>query len=129
MRKVFNPISVIFLLSVLIGNSCYYDNKEELYPVYSDAGCDTTDVEFSEDILPIIYGHCYNCHSESKHTLYGGNISLENYTEIKKTADDGSFTGSISYGSEYIGMPFDYQLDSCLLKKADIWVRNGAHND
>ncbi|MFH2141677.1 MAG: hypothetical protein ABIJ97_04600 [Bacteroidota bacterium] len=129
MKAGYYSISIVFFILICCTNSCYYDKEDELYPVNSISSCDTSNVCFSKDILPIIYGHCYNCHSEEKYVLYGGNVSLENYTDVKKSVDDESFIGSISYNIEYIGMPVDYQLDSCSLKKANIWVENGAQNN
>ena len=41
---------IIVVILMASASSCYYDNKEELYP--GQATCDTLNVSFAKDIKP-----------------------------------------------------------------------------
>ena len=55
------PKFLPLLLALLIG-SCYYDVEEELYPSLE---CDTADITYTADVLPIIEGNCFSCHNQA----------------------------------------------------------------
>lgn len=56
MRRLF-----AFVILILIFKSCSWDNEETLYPGPEE--CDTTNVSYTTDIVPILSGYCYSCHS------------------------------------------------------------------
>ncbi|GAB4293341.1 MAG: hypothetical protein Kow0068_18460 [Marinilabiliales bacterium] len=120
-------VTIAFLLFML--SSCYYDNEEELYPENNVMQCDTSGVSYVNDVKPIIIGHCYYCHDNEHAALYGDNIFLEDFDDLIKAVEDGSFYGSISYSGDFDPMPKDYKLDSCDLMIIDTWIKNGAKND
>ena len=73
--KIIAPMSIVLFMGL---QSCYYDNEEELYPNGS-APCDTSNVTFSNSVMPVINQYCISCHGGS---FPQGNIFLDNYTNI-----------------------------------------------
>jgi len=87
-------------------------------------GCDTEDVRFSTTIWPVIQSHCTGCHSGPTPT---GGVLLDNYSNIKKVADDGRLFGVTNWADGYKRMPFGgKKLDPCTLEKINTWLESGA---
>jgi hypothetical protein len=118
MKRYFLPVLIIF---VIIFASCYYDNEEALYPVYSNT-CDTTNVTFSVTITSILNNSCLSCHSNARAAALGNNIPLENYGDV--VAKITNVIGSIKHTGKYSQMPKNSgSLKPCSITQFDIWVR------
>ncbi|MEZ4892154.1 MAG: hypothetical protein R3A50_14280 [Saprospiraceae bacterium] len=87
------------------------------------SGCDlSTEVAFSSFINPLIANYCKGCHSGSNPN---GNISLENYQDIRSIALDGRLYNSLVKSSNW--MPKGgARLDDCRLQKIQSWIDAGA---
>ena len=87
------------------------------------SGCDlSTEVTFSSFINPLIANYCKGCHSGSNPN---GNISLENYQDIRSIALDGRLYNSLVKSSNW--MPKGgARLDDCRLQKIQSWIDAGA---
>jgi len=117
MKKYF-----LYLLLFLAG--CYYDVEEELYPTLE---CQTESVTYSNQVLDIIEGACYNCHDAASNF---GNITLEGYDELKKYVDNGQLLGAIRHDAGFSPMPKnEAQLLECDVEKIEVWVNEGAPNN
>jgi len=113
---------ILFSIFLMGMTSCYYDNAEDLYPVIPD--CDTTNVTFGNDIMPIMSASCTGCHSGS---APAGNIRLSNYSEIVTSANNGGLMGSIKHESGWSPMPKNgNKLNDCTIKKLDTWIAEGT---
>ncbi|MBT3174502.1 MAG: hypothetical protein HN336_06610 [Lentimicrobiaceae bacterium] len=116
---------IIFLVMISGLSSCYYDNVEYLYP--QDPDCDTTNVTFSNDVMPVISASCTGCHSGS---APAGNIRLSNYDEIVSVANNGSLMGTIKHESGWSPMPKNgNKLSDCKIQKIDRWILDGTPNN
>jgi len=130
MNSIHQIIRILICLIILAELSgCYYDNEEDLYPsVLSD--CDTVNVSYSRTIVPIIDRCCMECHNNESAPSIGGSIPLEDYADVKESALDGSFYGSISGDPSYSFMPIgDSVMTECEIKQVDSWIMNGAGNN
>ncbi len=114
----------IHLFMIVIGgivtlNSCYYDNKEDLYG--GIAICDTTNTKYAEVIQPIVVQYCTGCHGGVSPSA---GLSLEGYTNVKNNYP-GMLTamknGTMPKGSS--------KLDDCTILKVQTWVNRGAQNN
>jgi len=106
-------------------NACYYDNVEYLYPDNGD--CDTTNISYSTDVWPIINSSCTACHNE---TAPSGNISLENYDEIKVSTENGELLGTIRHENGWSPMPKGgNKLPDCDILKIEAWQNSGYLNN
>jgi len=124
MKKILFPVFTFLLIFI---GSCYYDNEEALYPVYSST-CDTTNVTFSGTIVPMIKNNCLACHSNAAAPSAGGNIALEKYADV--VAKQQNITGAIKHTGSYSPMPKNGALlKTCLITQWDIWVKKGMPNN
>jgi hypothetical protein len=112
----------LFLLT--IGNSCYYNKAEILYP---PSTCDTAAVTYRISIMPILGANCNTCHGG---TLPAYGIDLTNYTVVKAQVDNGKLWGTISHAPGYFPMPKNSdKLSDCNLNKIKLWILAGAPNN
>jgi len=89
--------------------------------------CDTMNVTFSKNVLPIIQKNCQGCHSGSNPS---SGILLTNYNEISVRVSSGELFGAISHQIGYAPMPNGQpKLNQCLIDQIEIWINNGAKND
>jgi len=118
----------LFLFILLIGNSCYYDNKEELYQYVQAQNCDSLSTStFTADVVPVLLTHCTRCHRNGRED---GNVNLEGFNNVKPYATDGSLYGSSNHQAPYAIMPPGApKIPSCDLEKIRIWVDGGALNN
>lgn len=123
-KKYSSYTAAIFLAVLFTG--CYYDVAEELYPMGATL-CDTSNVTYTADVLPIIQAKCYTCHSGSAPS---GNVSVDNYTNLKVYADNGKLIGTISHASGYFPMPQGgNKLSSCEIATIQKWINDGTLNN
>jgi hypothetical protein len=107
--------------------SCYYDNKEDLYQFIVDETCDTTSVSHINDIIPIMEQHCLICHND---TRADGNVNLSGYDNLKLYAENGSLYGSVIHEAGYSPMPSAGQLiPQCDQDKIKAWIDGGILNN
>jgi len=120
MKNILTAFSLAALLS-----GCYYDNKEDLYPVI--VACDSGAVTYSGKVLSIIQSNCYACHTTAN-TL--GNMNLEGYSNLKVVADNGKLAGVIEHQNGFSPMPQGgTQLNSCDISVIKKWISDGAPNN
>lgn len=125
MRKKLTYFSVV-LLGMLTFYSCYYDIEEELYPSESVL-CDTLNLTYQNDVLPIIKQNCYTCHSFAAFSVSGGGIYLEGYNQLKLYADNGQLMNAINHTGGVSPMPKDAaMLSSCYRAVISRWVLNNS---
>ena len=127
-RPIINKNIKGWLLLCVIGvvaSGCYYDNEEDLYEnYYSNNKCDTTDVSFSDFIMPLVDG---NCATTGCHVAGGaGNGILMNYQNVKAKVDNGSFRERVIVQQN---MPPNEPLTECQLNKIESWLDAGAPNN
>jgi uncharacterized membrane protein len=116
------------IILTLITSSCYYDNKEDLYP--GQATCDTVNVSFAKDIKPLIDAQCVGCHNTQSPTA---GISLSTHAEIQVYANSGQLFGVLSWTPPYTGTkqmpPSGPKWNNCNLSKLNSWIKKGAPNN
>ena len=121
-------ILIIFSLLVLfLGQGCYYDNEEELYPlIRPPVISDTVSVSYKDDVVPILEAKCYACHDALNYQVNGNGILLEGYENVKIFAANGKLYGVISWSPGFQRMPLRGNkipaADIALIRK---WVDDG----
>lgn len=102
--------------------SCYYDNEEELYPFQTD--CDTIDVSYIADVVPILETNCYSCHDQAN--AFGG-VILETHAQVKSYVDNSTLLGVIRHEAGFSPMPKGgNKLLDCDISKIEVWIAGGA---
>lgn len=116
---------IVGITFMLLLNSCYYDNVEDLYP--QPPSCDTTNITYTDDVLPLINSQCTACHSGGAPS---GNIVLETYDDIVASVNNGGLMGTIRHESNWSPMPKNgAKLDDCTILKLEIWIDEGMQNN
>jgi len=88
--------------------------------------CDTANMKYSTDVVPILQAHCYTCHGNGN-TGGSGGINLDGYNNLKPWVDNGYFLGNLRHDPGYVGMPYQMaKLDTCTIAKLEDWVNQGA---
>ena len=77
--KYLTFIAVGLLFAGSFFSSCYYDNNEELYGTIN---CDTVDISYTADILPILENACLTCHNTTSAGVLGGGNNLEGFDNL-----------------------------------------------
>jgi mono/diheme cytochrome c family protein len=91
------------------------------------AGCNKTNVSYTNVISKIIETRCKGCHSGN---APGGGILLTNYSQVNAIATDNRLLGVVRQLKGYKAMPLGGQkLPSCQIDQISIWVKNGSKND
>jgi len=122
---------VILSATVLIiasFSACYYDSEEYLYPQVNNL-CDTVNVTYTLSVVPILDYHCYSCHSNATSSS-GGNIKLEDYTDLMVQVNNGNLLGAVKQSSGFIPMPKDApKIEDCKITVIQKWIDAGALNN
>ncbi len=118
----------ILLLAVLPAffiSSCTSVKKDQLIL----PGCDTANISYARDIVPILQNNCYTCHSEQNKVESGG-IILEGHDALAFWTGGGAnsiLVGVISHKPGFIPMPYlEPKMDSCSINKIVAWVIAGS---
>lgn len=124
-------IALPFAVMVL-ADSCYYDNLQELHPELLLNECDTTGViSYQADIVPIMTGSCganNSCHNTSG---AGGGFVLENYDGVKNAVESGLFLSAITWDGNAAQMPdgSSTKINDCYIATISKWVASGYPNN
>jgi hypothetical protein len=126
--KVNLPVAILCIGFVLFfALSCSKTSEDKLGS--GGSTCDTVNMKYSTDVVPILQANCYSCHGEGN-TAGSGGISLDGYVNLKKYADDGYLRGNITHAPGFIGMPFGKpKMDDCSINKIIDWINRGSQND
>ncbi len=130
MKKMFITglwVTALFLCS------CSKSNEEEIDPPPPPGGnpgnCDTANMKYTANIVPILQANCYSCHGTASSS--GGNgIVLEGYANLKAKADAGTLIGVITHAAGFPAMPQNGpKLSACNINKIRSWINNGTKDN
>lgn len=129
--KMKHIFKLIFTLSVLMTESCYYNNEDILYPDTAvNTPCNTTSAaSYNNDIQPLLNASCNSsgCHNTASAVA---SVILDNYNGVKNQALNGRLIGSVKQASGYSAMPRGAgKLNACTISKLQSWVNAGAPNN
>jgi hypothetical protein len=120
-----------FALAVIMGGiaGCSKESEDLLAAKSGAGGCDTTNVLYSMDVVPILQTNCYECHGSNSNSGSGG-IVLEGYTQLRSWAVNGYLLGTITHASGYVAMPYlRPSLPDCEISKIRAWIDQGTKNN
>jgi len=105
---------------ILVGEACYYDNEEALYP---DGGCTTSNVSYLGFVRPFINANC-DCHLNGN---ADGGVILQTYITLKTYVDNGKLIRVIKHEPGVVPMPQGFPKKSiCEIAKMEAWINGGA---
>lgn len=98
-------------------------------PDPTPGNCDTANMKYAANIVPILSANCYSCHGEGS-TSGSGGIQLEGYARIKPYAQNGTLIGVITHAAGFTPMPFGGgKLSDCNINKIRSWINNGIQDN
>ncbi|MDX2430692.1 MAG: hypothetical protein QNK35_07155 [Bacteroides sp.] len=115
----------LLLLPIVLSlaSACAWENEETLFP--EAEFCDTLNVSYSQDVVPIFANNCYSCHNNSNAPDFANGIAFEDYEDA--SAYGSSILGSIKHMEGFPAMPKgSAMLDSCSISTIEAWVNMGA---
>jgi hypothetical protein len=122
----------VAIICIVLLAGCYNDKADKLYPVINTGiVCDTTNVTFSKDVLPIMMQQCATSTCHDAASAESGYI-LSEYNGVLAAATNGNkLLLTIKHDpSEASWMPKNLpMLDSCSINKITRWVNQGAQNN
>ncbi len=126
MKKATNVVMAVLCIAVIIGVSCSKSSEDELGPQNPPA-CDTVNMTYSADVVPILQASCYSCHGNGQKD---GGIALGTYADVKIQTDNGALLGGITHAAGYVPMPLGgAKLSDCNIDKIKDWINRGAVNN
>lgn len=118
--------AIIIGIMVIMTAGCYWDNVEALLP--EGGSCDTLDVSFTTDIVPILENNCFGCHSNANAPAFGGGLSLEDHEDVSLLSD--RIIRAINHENGFMPMPQGNEpLDACQIETFEAWVFQGRLNN
>ncbi len=120
-------MKVKFLLAAAVAGAfllhlpaCVKRNAVEL----GGGGCDTTNVSYSLQIVPILQENCYACH---KGPGASSGIDFSNYGAFKGWAGSGYVIGDLTAAPGFTPMPYGLpSLSSCEINTILAWIHQGT---
>ncbi len=125
--KILRRRLVIIFVTVILVTSCTKENEENLQSKINQPLCDTLNMTFAKDVLPIITLNCYSCHGNGN--IQGG-MNLDGFARIKRQVDNNLLLNVIKHSPGYSQMPQGQpRLAQCDINKIEAWVNRGALNN
>ena len=126
MKKMTLIVTGFLLLTIVIAVSCSKSNEEDLAPP-ATSGCNTVNMTYSADVVPILQANCYSCHGDGGKD---GGVNLDTYENVKDEADGGALLGTITHSSGFPPMPENGgKLSDCDINIIRDWINHGALNN
>jgi hypothetical protein len=118
-------LSFLIIASTLFTTvGCNYDIEDELY---ADLLCDTMEVSYSADIVPILTSNCYSCHGVDDPDA---SLDLTQYESVSNETTAGELISRITLiQGEENAMPPLESLSICQIAKIKSWAFDGAPNN
>jgi hypothetical protein len=122
MKKVI--IVSVTLIVAAVYSGCYYDKAELVYP----AGCDTVNMKYSANIVPILSANCYVCHGGA--ASGSGGRKFDDHALLLNYVNSGKLVKAVSHLPGATPMPYNQpMLPQCSIDKIVAWVNRGAPNN
>jgi hypothetical protein len=124
MRRLLPLFMILSAGAFAVSQGCTKASADKIAPP-----CDTTNVSYSSQVVPIMEQYCYSCHG-NENTGGSGGINLNTYASLGFYAGNGFLVGNITYAHGYVGMPFGKPpVPACEINTIVAWVNQGAKNN
>lgn len=89
-----------------------------------NAPCDTANISYAQDIVPIISSRCQSCHSGP---AASGGLDLTSFGILQTVALNGDLYSAVSQDGSVTPMPYlSNPIPQCEIDKIHAWVQAGA---
>jgi hypothetical protein len=111
-------ITISVILPLCFAPSCKH-HPDEIIPPISE--CDTTNVTYTGEVLPVLQAYCYGCHTGSNPSA---GIDLSNPEHLRAVVNNGRLVGSLLHNADYSPMPQGVTLPVCALRQIILWAQD-----
>jgi len=112
------------VIVVGIAASCTKKSEDVLKAQQGGGTCDTSNMQYTANVLPILQANCYSCHANG---IVNGGVTLDGYSNVAIQVSNGNLVGAITHAPGYVPMPFDGgKLSDCDIAKIQAWINEGA---
>lgn len=120
MKKIKLIVAVAAIL--FISSQCTYHNEEDYFSDPANL-CDTVDMSYTTNMVPIFQNNCYACHNSTDRTA---GYAMDSYDDLKSAIESGRLLGTIKHEQGYTSMPrFASKLDNCSINQIEAWINQG----
>lgn len=124
MNRKFLLVAVAIVGTMFWLGSC---SKESADRLAGATTCDTTNVSYSQQILPILQDNCYTCHQGSSPV---SGIDLSNFAILQAHVKNGDVKSAVTHTGSVTPMPYGLpMLPSCEVNTIVAWIDQGALNN
>lgn len=117
----------VFVSFVAVVSSCYYDKEELLYGTSGPCTDTTTNISYTQKVVPLLQQYCYSCHTGS---FPSGNQLMGTYVADKAMAQSGKLYGTMNHSAGFSPMPKGMaKLNSCQISTVKKWIDAGMLNN
>jgi uncharacterized membrane protein len=129
MKKTIIIVCIATAITIAFTITACTKASEDVLAAKSNVTCDTTNVSYSADVVPILQGNCYSCHSTATNAGSGG-IIFDSYSGLQHWAANGYLIGNITHAPGYVPMPYGGgKLSDCEISKIQAWIDQGTKNN
>jgi len=109
-------LTTIIILTLFTHTSCYNDNEEDIYILFS---CDTVNVSYTENLKSLFDSRCVSCHNGSHSTCNLNNFDNAHSYAIKPETN--------LYTIVEGGTHKNQVLTDCEKNQLRLWISTGAY--
>jgi len=128
MKKILIALPVLTLLCGVIMVSCSKSNEVELSQGNNGGSvCDTVNMTFTANVVPILRANCYSCHGNGN---VNAGVTLDSYAGVSTQVQNGNLLAAITHTGNVTPMPYQLpKLSECDINKIKDWINRGALNN
>lgn len=128
MSKHSKVFACLIAATVIIFIGCSKSSEDQMGTTTPpQSQCDTVNMTYSKDVMPILQANCYSCHGNGNAEA---GVTLDNYEGVKARVEDGLLIGVITHAAGYPPMPQGgSKLSDCNINKIKDWINRGASNN
>jgi hypothetical protein len=125
MNRKFLLVTLAVVGAMFWLGSCSKESADRL--AGNTTSCDTTNVSYSKQVLPILQDDCYSCHQGAN--PFSG-IDLSNFAILQAHVKNGDLKSAVTHTGNVTPMPYELpMLPSCEVNTIVAWVDQGALNN
>lgn len=119
-------VFLIIAAGALFTSGCYYDKAELVYP--AQPVCDTANMSYSANIVPILTANCYVCHGGT--ASGSGGRKFDSHALLMNYVASGKLEKAVTHSAGATPMPYNQpKMPSCTVNKIVAWIHQGAKNN
>jgi hypothetical protein len=89
---------LVFAAVAVTVASCAKESEQALMAQQTNNTCDTLNMKYSINVVPILSANCYSCHANG---IVNAGVILDSYSNVLQNATNGNIIGAITHALRY----------------------------